>query len=118
MGRGVSDWRSGRWMAEIGPPISKKKRGFYAYKETSPSPETHQGNRRKCPATDDATGETSLNNQLIEAMERNGILLSTQLKIQNNNSQLDREQRRDHANSLFEVLNKLADVMVRIADKL
>lgn len=88
-----------------------------ADKETSPSPETHQGKKRKRPATDDA-GETSLQKQLIEAMERNGKLLSTQLEIQNTNSQLDREQRKDHANSLFEVLNKLADAMVRIADKL
>nr|GEV80433.1 trihelix transcription factor ASR3 [Tanacetum cinerariifolium] len=89
-----------------------------ADKETSPSPETHQGKKRKRPATDDAAGETSLQNQLIEVMERNGKLLSTQLEIQNTNSQLDREQRRDHANSLFEVLNKLADAMVKIADKL
>ncbi|KAI3731388.1 hypothetical protein L1987_62576 [Smallanthus sonchifolius] len=62
--------------------------------------------------------EVSLQKQLIEAMERNGRLLSSQLEIQNTNSQLDREQRKDQANSLFAVLNKLADAMVRIADKL
>lgn len=87
-----------------------------ADKETSPSPETYQGRKRKRPATD--SEETSLQDQLIEAMERNGKLLSSQLEIQNTNSQLDREQRNEHASSLFAVLNKLADAMVRIADKL
>ncbi|KAJ9563929.1 hypothetical protein OSB04_009089 [Centaurea solstitialis] len=74
------------------------------------------GKKRKRPATD--INESSLQNQLIEAMERNGRLLTSQLEIQNTNSHLDREQRKDHANTLFAVLNKLADAMVRIADKL
>ncbi|KAI3720474.1 hypothetical protein L6452_21392 [Arctium lappa] len=89
-------------------------------KESIPNPEeTHEeGRKRKRPATDINEVETSLQNQLIEAMERNGRLLSSQLEIQNTNSQLDREQRKDHANTLFAVLNKLADAMVRIADKL
>lgn len=85
-------------------------------KEATQSPETYQGRKRKRPVIN--ADETSLQNQLIEAMERNGRLLSSQLEIQNTNSQLDREQRRDHANGLFAVLNKLADAMVKIADKL
>ncbi|XP_024988410.1 trihelix transcription factor ASR3 isoform X2 [Cynara cardunculus var. scolymus] len=93
-------------------------------KSSIPNPEEahEEGRKRKRPATDTDTNtnevEMSIQNQLIEAMERNGRLLSSQLEIQNTNSQLDREQRKDHANSLFAVLNKLADAMVRIADKL
>ncbi|XP_076919164.1 trihelix transcription factor ASR3-like isoform X2 [Bidens hawaiensis] len=90
-----------------------------ADKESSPGPETYQERererKRKRP---EEAEEVSLQKQLIEAMERNGRLLSSQLEIQNTNSQLDREQRRDHASSLFGVLNKLADAMTRIADKL
>ncbi|CAH1417352.1 unnamed protein product [Lactuca virosa] len=80
----------------------------------------HQGSsrKRKRPAIDadadedeDEEEEMSLQKQLIEAMERNGRLLSSQLEIQNTNSQLDRDQRKDHANTLFAVLNKLADAM-------
>ncbi|KAL8227448.1 hypothetical protein R6Q57_015032 [Mikania cordata] len=82
--------------------------------ETSPSPSpSPEGRKRKRDAE-----EMSLQKQLIEAMERNGRLLSSQLEIQNTNSQLDREQRKDDAHSLFSVLNKLADAMLRIADKL
>nr|XP_043624335.1 trihelix transcription factor ASR3 [Erigeron canadensis] len=86
-------------------------------KETTPSPKNYQGKKRK-RSDIDANEDMSLHNQLIEAMERNGRLLTSQLEIQNTNSQLDREQRKDHADSLFAVLNKLADAMVRIADKL
>ncbi|KAI3682241.1 hypothetical protein L2E82_50015 [Cichorium intybus] len=89
--------------------------------QSSPPISGDQGRKRKRKRNADAdadAGDESLQNQLIEAMERNGRLLGSQLEIQNTNSQLDREQRKDHANSLFAVLNKLADAMVRIADKL
>lgn len=85
-------------------------------KETSPSPETyHQENKRKRKRKMTHTEE---DDDLIEAMERNGRLLSSQLEIQNTNSRLDREQRNHHANTLFALLNKLADAMLTIADKL
>ncbi|KAL4587108.1 hypothetical protein LXL04_011758 [Taraxacum kok-saghyz] len=71
--------------------------------------------KRKRSAIDE---EMCLQKQLIGAMERNGRLLGSQLEVQNTNSQLDREQRKHDANNLFAVLNKLADAMVRIADKL
>lgn len=56
--------------------------------------------------------------QLIDVLERNGKMLTAQLEAQNNSFQLDREQRKDHADSLVAVLNKLADALGRIADKL
>lgn len=45
-------------------------------------------------------------------------MLSAQLEAQNINFQLDREQRKDHAIHLVAVLDKLADALGRIADKL
>ncbi|KAK4792073.1 hypothetical protein SAY86_022508 [Trapa natans] len=61
---------------------------------------------------------TSLQYRLVDALERNGDLLVAQLEAQNKNSQLDRELRKDQANGLLTILNKLADALVRIADKL
>lgn len=40
------------------------------------------------------------------------------MEAQNLNFQLDREQRKDQANSLVLVLGRLADALGRIADKL
>ena len=56
--------------------------------------------------------------QLIEILEKNGKMLTTQLEAQNINFKLDREQRKDQGDSLIVVLNKLADALGRIADKL
>ncbi|CAH8331545.1 unnamed protein product [Eruca vesicaria subsp. sativa] len=63
-------------------------------------------------------GTTSMQNQLIQILERNGQLLAAQLEVQNTNLKLDREQRKDHGDSLVAVLNKLADAVAKIADKL
>ncbi|KAL3511504.1 hypothetical protein ACH5RR_030905 [Cinchona calisaya] len=81
---------------------------------------TQEGKKRKRYITEvDEEDETkTLNDQLIEAFERNGKLLSSQLESQNIHLQLDREQRKDQANSLISVLHKLADALGRIADKL
>ncbi|EOA27535.1 hypothetical protein CARUB_v10023675mg [Capsella rubella] len=68
---------------------------------------------------EDGEGETKkMQNQLIEILERNGQLLAAQLEVQNLNLKLDREQRKDHGDSLVAVLNKLADAVTKIADKL
>jgi len=73
--------------------------------------------RRRFPAEEDVE-EASLQDQLIQVLERNGRILTTQLEAQNINLKLDREERKDHATSLVAVLNKLADALGRIADKL
>lgn len=51
-------------------------------------------------------------------LERNSIMLSSQLESQNINYQLDRDQRKEQADSLLATLNKLTDALVRIANKL
>ena len=45
-------------------------------------------------------------------------MLTAQLEAQNINFQLDREQRKDHADGLVTVLNKLANALGKLADKL
>lgn len=71
-------------------------------------------------ATDDheEATTTSLQYRLVDALERNGELLVAQLEAQNKNSQLDRELRKDQSDGLLAILNRLADALVRIADKL
>ncbi|GAB2280767.1 hypothetical protein Dimus_015393 [Dionaea muscipula] len=65
-----------------------------------------------------AAAAASLEDQLIQVLERNGRILNAQLEAQNTNLKLDREERKDHASSLVAVLNKLADALGQIADKL
>lgn len=78
---------------------------------------TSQGERKRKRLATDGEEET-LQYQLIDVLERNGKMLSAQLEAQNINFQLDREQRKDHASNLVAVLDKLADALGKIADKL
>ncbi|KAG5005594.1 hypothetical protein JHK82_029617 [Glycine max] len=89
-------------------------------KQSTSNPEmgsTSQGERKRKRLATDGEEET-LQYQLIDVLERNGKMLSAQLEAQNINFQLDREQRKDHASNLVAVLDKLADALGRIADKL
>ncbi|XP_057949791.1 trihelix transcription factor ASR3 [Malania oleifera] len=79
---------------------------------------SQDGRKRKRVSTDGDSGTTSVQEQLVEVLERNGRMLSAQLEAQNTHFELDREQRKGHADSLVAVLNKLADALGRIADKL
>ncbi|TKY50517.1 Trihelix transcription factor GT-2 [Spatholobus suberectus] len=97
-------------------PIS----GVTNEKQSTSNPEmgsTSQGERKRKRLATDGEEET-LQYQLIDVLERNGKMLSAQLEAQNINFQLDREQRKDHASNLVAVLDKLADALGRIADKL
>ncbi|XAR64334.1 hypothetical protein NMG60_11024636 [Bertholletia excelsa] len=76
------------------------------------------GHKRKRVAADGDEGPNTFQYQLIEVIDKNGRMLSAQLDSHNTNCQLDREQRKDQADSLVAVLNKLADALGRIADKL
>ncbi|XP_057485465.1 trihelix transcription factor ASR3-like [Actinidia eriantha] len=112
--------------AEVGPtpapvPISDAMHGT----EQASNPDTRtgatseEGRKRKRLSVDgDEETNTTIQDQLIEVLERNGRMLSTQLEAQNTNFRLDREQRNDHMNSLVAVLDKLAGALERIADKL
>lgn len=92
-----------------------KQEGDGILEKGSPS---HQELKRRRPSTK-ATKDTDLqSHQLIEVLERNSRMLTTQLEAQHLNCQLDRDQRKDQANGLLNVLGKLADALEKIADKL
>ncbi|KAI4343451.1 hypothetical protein L6164_010796 [Bauhinia variegata] len=79
---------------------------------------TSQGVRKRKRFKTDGGEEEDLQSQLVDVLERNGKMLSTHLEAQNLNFRLDIEQRKDHARNLVAVLDKLADALSRIADKL
>lgn len=74
--------------------------------------------RRVSVNVDDGRGETTMEGQLVKVLERNSKMLNAQLEAQKVNFQLDRDQRKDHANGLIAALSKLTDAIARIADKL
>ncbi|KAF8108835.1 hypothetical protein N665_0104s0149 [Sinapis alba] len=74
--------------------------------------------KRTSSGEEDEEARESMENQLIQILERNGQLLAAQLEVQNTNLKLDREQRKDHSDNLVAVLNKLADAVAKITDKL
>ncbi|XP_022737914.1 trihelix transcription factor ASR3-like [Durio zibethinus] len=79
---------------------------------------SQEARKRKRMATDGDEEISNLQYHLIDVLERNGKMLVAQLEAQNTNFQQDRELRKDHADNLVAVLNKLADALGRIADKL
>lgn len=79
---------------------------------------SHESRKRKRFTTDGDEETINVQNQLIDILEKNGKLLTAQLEVQNTNFQLEREQRKEHADGLVAVLNKLADALGKIADKL
>ncbi|KAE8669616.1 hypothetical protein F3Y22_tig00112226pilonHSYRG00008 [Hibiscus syriacus] len=100
-----------------------KSRGTTKEKHPTSNPElgsaSQDARKRKRMATDgDEETSSSPQYHLINVMERNGKTLVAQLEAQNIDFQRDREQRKDHGDNLVAVLNKLADALGRIADKL
>lgn len=77
---------------------------------------SREGKKRRLSS--DESKDPDLEDRLIKVLGRNMSMLNSQLKAQNINCQLDREQRKDHNDSLVSALNKLTDAIVKIADKL
>ncbi|XP_061952485.1 trihelix transcription factor ASR3-like [Populus nigra] len=77
---------------------------------------SREGKKRRLSS--DESEDPDLEDRLIKVLGRNMSMLNSQLKAQNINCQLDREQRKDHNDSLVSALNKLTDAIVKIADKL
>ncbi|XP_039026721.1 trihelix transcription factor ASR3-like isoform X1 [Hibiscus syriacus] len=100
-----------------------KSQGTTKEKHPTSNPEfgssSQEARKRKRMATDgDEEMSSSPQYHLIDVLEKNGKILVAQLEAQNINFQQDREQRKDHGHNLVAVLNKLADALGRIADKL
>ncbi|GMN49367.1 hypothetical protein TIFTF001_018537 [Ficus carica] len=107
--------------ASVGIPALPISGAAVDEKQPASNPDTgatSQEGRKRKRFTFDGDEETSLQNQLIDVLERNGKALSAHLEAQNTHFQLDREQRKNHSDSLVAVLNKLADALVRISEKL
>lgn len=51
-------------------------------------------------------------------MEKNSKMMTAQLEAHNKNSQLEREQNKEHNNNLLTAIKNVTDALVRIADKL
>lgn len=81
-------------------------------------PSASQEGHKRRRTSQDEHADTSLQSQLIELLERNSRMLTSQLEAQNVNNQLDREQRKEQVDGLLAVLSKVADALGRIADKL
>ncbi|KAL6182699.1 hypothetical protein ACLB2K_044112 [Fragaria x ananassa] len=62
--------------------------------------------------------EDNCTDQLIRVMERNSKMMTAQLEAHNKNSQLEREQNKEHNNNLLTAIKNVTDALVRIADKL
>lgn len=59
-----------------------------------------------------------MEDQLINVFEKNANMLNSQLEAHNINLRLDRDQRKDHNDSLVDALKKVTDALIRVADKL
>ncbi|KAL4192154.1 hypothetical protein AMTRI_Chr06g170830 [Amborella trichopoda] len=101
------------------PPIIA---GIPSEKQPAANPEkgssSQAEHKRRRVSGEEEGSDSPLRDQLLQLLERNSRVLTAQLEAQNLNCQLDRNQRKDHAESLVGVLNKLADALGRIADKL
>ncbi|KAL4322857.1 trihelix transcription factor ASR3 [Arachis ipaensis] len=102
------------------PPLQGEGNAQDATNEKQPASNpdsTSQGERKRKRFSVDSEEET-LQSQLIDVLEKNGRMLRDQLEAQNVNFQLDRQQQKDTASNIVAVLDKLADALGRIADKL
>lgn len=75
--------------------------------------------KRKRPCNSPSAEESDeFKSKLFSMLESNSRILSAHLEAQNFNSQMDRNQRKEHAESLVGVLGKLVDAVGRIAGRL
>ncbi|KAI4985571.1 hypothetical protein ZWY2020_018201 [Hordeum vulgare] len=97
-----------------------RPKGQQGSNKTAGSPTLQQQSGQKRQRTGDGSEPRAegMADKLLEILERNSQALAAQLEVQNVNSERDREQRREQANSLAVVLGRLADALGRIADKL
>lgn len=74
--------------------------------------------KRRRLSLDGQEDASNLGNQLVKVLEMNSNKLNAQFEAQKISCQLDRDQRKEHTDSLVAALSKVTDALVRIADKL
>lgn len=62
--------------------------------------------------------DMNMEDRLIQVLEKNNNMITSQLEAQNINSQLDRDQRKQLSDNLVAAINSITDALVKIADKL
>ncbi|CAN4088678.1 unnamed protein product [Withania somnifera] len=98
-------------------PISGTVEGEQPGSDFLNSPMFHNRVKRRKQSPDGCT-DSNLGYKLLKTLERNTTMLHAQLGAQMDNRQLDSEQQKEHTNSLIAVLNKVADALARVADKM
>ncbi|KAK1309716.1 hypothetical protein QJS10_CPA08g00413 [Acorus calamus] len=104
--------------AEEAEPGSTNGKNLSENPEKATTSREEQPQKRRRMSPDEAIDDSFLQNRLINVLEQNSQMMTAQLEAQNINCRLDREQRKEQADGLLGVLNKLADALSRIADKL
>lgn len=90
---------------------------FVSCEEKTALPSTAR-RKRKHPSNPSEEEHDEIKSQLYALLENNSRVLAAHVESQNLNSQLDRNQRKEHAESLVAVLGKLADALEKIAERL
>ncbi|KAF8408508.1 hypothetical protein HHK36_007664 [Tetracentron sinense] len=105
------------WLQLFNTAGTRKDKQQASHPERISTSQEGQG-RKRTRLSSDGGRDNSLQDQLIGVLERNSRILSAQFETHNINCHMDRDQRKDHADSLVAVLSKFADALSRIADKL
>ncbi|XP_060203054.1 trihelix transcription factor ASR3-like [Lycium barbarum] len=98
-------------------PISGTAEGEQPGSDFWNSPVFQSGVKRRRQSSDGCI-DSSLGYKLLKTLEQNTSMLHAQLDAQMENRQLDREQQKEQTNSLIAALNKVADAVARVADKI
>eukprot|EP00249_Psilotum_nudum_P012490 c23816_g1_i1 orf=316-873(+) len=89
----------------------------FCFSPREEKPPVHSGTSKKRKRS--SIGENDdFKDRLFSMLETNSRVLTAHMESQNLNSQLDRNQRREQAESLVSVLGRLADALGRIAERL
>ncbi|XP_045823313.1 trihelix transcription factor ASR3-like isoform X1 [Trifolium pratense] len=78
----------------------------------------NEGYKRKRLSPGDSEETTDFNEDVIKVLRRNSNILKAHLGAQNINSQLARDQQKQHTDSLVSALGRLTDAITKIADKM
>ncbi|KAH7286672.1 hypothetical protein KP509_32G017400 [Ceratopteris richardii] len=105
-------------VCEVGQSINGQF-SMAQYGDKSAGPRIGAGRKRKKQSIDASNGDMhEFKSHLSSLLQTSSAVLTAHVESQNVNSRLDREQRKEQMESLVGVLNKLADALGKIADRL
>ncbi|KAI3686336.1 hypothetical protein L1987_80010 [Smallanthus sonchifolius] len=98
-------------------PVSRDFSNFLFHFQCRDEGMSKEGFKRRRISIDEHQ-DKNFNNRLIDVLEKNANMLHARIEAENTNGQLDRDQRKDYNDSLVSALNRISDVLTKIADKL